>query len=148
MGNFKDDLKRGEEGELIVRTYLESKGATYHSDNKNNTHDLIMSFNEELISYEIKTNYYVNKDRDSNNIFVEFECRGKASGIDVSKAKWFATYFFNLGEIWFIEVDKLKELIEEYTFKTTTLSGDYNSNTKGYLVPRFLFVEHFLVKYL
>ena len=127
MGNFKDDLKRGEEGELIVRTYLESKGATYHSDNKNNTHDLIMSFKEELISYEIKTDYYVNKDRDSNNIFVEFECRGKASGIDVSKAKW---------------------LIEEYTFKTTTLSGDYNSNTKGYLVPRFLFVEHFLVKYL
>jgi hypothetical protein len=30
--------------------------------------------------------YYVNY---TGNMFVEFKCRGKASGIETSKAKWF-----------------------------------------------------------
>jgi hypothetical protein len=36
-------------------------------------------------------------------ICVEFKCRGKASGIETSKAKWFVTYFKYLNEIWFFK---------------------------------------------
>jgi hypothetical protein len=49
-------------------------------------------------------------------MFVEFKCRGKASGIETSKAKWFVTYFKYLNEIWFITTKNLKTLISNNEF--------------------------------
>jgi hypothetical protein len=68
-------------------------------------------------------------------MFVEFKCRGKASGIETSKAKWFVTYFKYLNEIWFITTKNLKTLIsnnEFYIIKMVVILVE----THGYLIKR------------
>jgi hypothetical protein len=98
------------------------------------------------VSYEIKTDVFCKPYLDTGNIFIEFECRGSDSGISVSEADWFVTYFQHFREIWYIKTDKLKKLIINNNFKKTELSGDLNSNTKGYLIPRYQFKKYFKVR--
>lgn len=150
--DFKKDINIGEAGEVIVRLDLESLGGVFISDNKDNKYDLLMkipiknSSGYKDVSYEIKTDVYCRPDIDTGNLFVEYECRGSDSGISVSEADWFVTYFKHFREIWYIRTDKLKKLISDNEFKKTELSGDLNSNTKGYLIPRYQFKKHFNVR--
>ncbi len=150
--NFNKDIEIGEDGEYVVRLDLESLGAIFVSDNKNNSHDLIMSTPEKTgdgvknVSYEIKTDVFCRPHLDTGNIFIEYESRGKDSGITVTTAEWFVTYFKHFNEIWYIKSNKLRELISENNFKTHTDSGDLGSNTKGYLIPRYQFKKHFKVR--
>ncbi len=81
----------------------------------------------------------------TGNHFVEFECRGKESGIKVTKAKYFVTYFPYLQEAWFILTNKLKKLINDNELPITTDAGDEKSGTKGYLINRELYKEHFKI---
>lgn len=142
--NFKKDLLIGEQGEKVIIEDLISLGATYQSDNKTNTHDIIVLYKDVPVSYECKTDFY----RDTGNMFIETECRGKPSGISVTKAKWFVTYFKKLNEAWYIKTSDLKRLIEEHTSLHTFRSsvGDTNSNTKGYLIKKELFKDHFIIR--
>ena len=150
--NFNKDIEIGEAGEGIVRLDLESVGGKFVGDNKNNTHDLVMEMPKRngdgynLISYEIKTDVFCRPDSDTGNLFIEFESRGKKSGITVTKAEWFVTYFKHFREIWYIKSDKLRDLISSNQFRMTELSGDLNSNTKGYLIPRYQFKKYFKVR--
>lgn len=143
---FDKDIIIGESGEETVRKDLESMGAKFIGDNKDNKYDLIIEKNNKEISYEIKTDVFCSPIRDTGNIFVEYECRGKKSGILVSKADWFVTYYKNLNEIWYIKTDKLKELINNNPMKVVTFAGDANSNTKGVLVPRNKYKEQFIIR--
>lgn len=152
--NFNKDIEIGEDGEYVVRLDLESLGAMFVSDNKNNSHDLIMSTPKKTgdgfknVSYEIKTDVLCKPHFDTGNIFVEFESRGKDSGITVTTAKWFVTYFKHFNEIWYIKSDKLRKLISENSFKIHTDSGDLGSNTMGYLIPRYQFKKYFKVRFV
>jgi hypothetical protein len=150
--NFKKDINIGEAGETIVKLDLESIGGVFISDNKDNKYDLLMDMplrgesGYKKVSYEIKTDVFCKPYLDTGNIFIEFECRGSDSGISVSEADWFVTYFQHFREIWYIKTDKLKKLIINNDFKKTELSGDLNSNTKGYLIPRYQFKKYFKVR--
>lgn len=143
--NFNKDVVSGEKGEQVIREHLESYGAEFISDNKDSNYDLIMIINNKKISFEIKTDVYCEPHNDTNNLFIEFECRGNPSGISVSKSNYFVTYYPHLKEVWFIKTNKLLKLISEENFKTTEFSGDNNSNTKGYLIPRYQYKKHFKV---
>jgi hypothetical protein len=145
--NFKKDIVVGEKGEQIIREYLESYGAKFISDNKDFNYDLLMLMpNNEEVPFEIKTDVLCQPHNDTNNLFIEFECRNKSSGISVSNSKYFVTYYPFLKEVWFIKTNKLLKLISENDFKTTEFSGDGGSNTKGYLIPRYQHKKHFKVK--
>jgi len=144
--NFKKDLIIGENGENTVANDLIKMGGKLISDNKNNKFDLMIQKNGENIKYEIKTDVFCKPHNDTGNIFVEFECRGKESGIMVTEAKWFVTYFKHLNEIWYIKTSELLSLIETSNFRTTQFSGDSGSNTKGYLIPRYAFKEKFIIR--
>jgi hypothetical protein len=150
--NFKKDIDIGEAGETIVRLDLESLGGIFISDNKDNRYDLLMKvplkngLGYQEVSYEIKTDVYCRPHMDTGNLFIEFESRGSDSGISVSKSDWFVTYFEHFREIWYIKTNDLKKLIADNKFKKTELSGDLNSNTKGYLIPRYQFKKHFKVR--
>ena len=150
--DFNKDIHIGEAGEQVVKTDLESLGGFFISDNKDNKYDLIMDmpdkggFGLRQVTYEIKTDVFCRPDLDTGNIFIEFESRGKLSGISVCNAEWFVTYFKHFNEIWYIKTSKLKKLISDNDFKITEYSGDSNSNTKGYLIPRYQFKKHFKVR--
>ena len=144
--NFKQDIIDGENGEQIVLKDLEIMGGKLISDNKNYKYDLLISKDGELITYEIKTDVYCTPERDTGNMFIEFECRGNPSGIMVSEARWFVTLYKGLNEIWYIKTKELLKLIETETFRKTEQSGDSGSNTRGYLIPRNKFKEHFIIR--
>jgi hypothetical protein len=141
--NFKKDLIIGEEGEQIVIDDLISMGATYDSNNKTNSHDVIVNFNNKQISYECKTDEF----EDTGNMFIETSCRGKESGIMVTKADWFVTYFKKLNEIWYIKTNKLKEILANNKHRKVTQSGDLDSNTEGILLNKNMFRDDFIVRH-
>jgi hypothetical protein len=144
--DFRKDIIEGEEGEMVVLKDLESMGAEFISDNKDNKYDLKISKSGKEITYEIKTDVYCKPDSDTGNMFIEFECRGKDSGIRVSQATWFVTYYKHLNELWYIKTEDLLNLVENEPIRMTNNSGDAGSNTRGYLLPRYQYKSHFKVR--
>jgi hypothetical protein len=148
---FKKDIIEGEMGEEFVTNCLcETFSGKLISTNKTNSHDVILEFPQAdnsiwsgTLSLEIKTDLLVTKTRDTGNMFIEYECRGKPSGISVTKSDIFITYFKHLDELWAIPTSKLKELLSANDFKTVKNVGDKNSKTCGYLIPRMRYKEHF-----
>lgn len=146
--DFSRDINFGEKGEQDIINILIKLGFTFihKTEGCDSRYDLLMEFNEKLISYEIKTDIYP---FDTGNIVVEFECRGKPSGIAVTEADYFTTYFPHLGEIWNIRTDELKKLIETKSFPIFFNSGDVESNTKLYKINKkryqHLFKVHKLI---
>ena len=138
--NFKKDILKGENGENEIKEILESFGFKYIGNCKNNQFDLIMEYNRVPYTYEIKTDTYL----DTGNLVVEIESRGKLSGISVTNADYFLTYFRNKKEIWTIKTDSLKELIKENNFFLKN-GGDKGSNTKFYIIKKEKFKSHFQV---
>ena len=87
--NFKEDIELGEQGEKVVIKDLERLNGKFINDNKDINYDLIMNMPSGEVSYEIKTDVYCFPDNDTGNIFIEYECRGKSSGINATKANFF-----------------------------------------------------------
>ena len=143
--DFNSDLKLGNDGEKAVVKFLESKGCVFIDSNNDNKYDIKMSVNGVETTYEIKTDVTCAPLFDTGNLFVEYSSRGKLSGIAVTKADWFVTYFLYLNELWFIKSDKLKELINNNYFPVFKDAGDPNSSTHGYLIKRKDFKTHFNV---
>ena len=143
--DFKTDLKLGNDGEEIVIKFLQSKGCTYVDSNNDNKYDLKMITKGEETTYEIKTDVKCAPVYDTGNIFIEFESRGKDSGIVVTQADWFVTYFKFLNQLWFIKSTDLKKIITENEFPIFYDAGDVGSKTHGYLIKRKDFKEYFHV---
>lgn len=143
--NFRQDLVLGNQGEVVIKEFLETKGCEFIDFNNDNQYDLKMVKNNVERTYEIKTDVICSPTKDTGNMFVEFKCRNKPSGIETSKAKWFVTYFKHLNEAWFIKSDNLRTLIKNNKFHQIKNGGDIGSNTHGYLINRKKFKEHFLV---
>ena len=148
MGNydFKQDLILGNKGEDIVIKDLQRMGANFISKNNDNKFDIIMESKGKEIKYEIKTDVFCKPDYDTGNIFVEYECRGKESGIMVTQAKWFVTYYKYLNEIWYIKTKDLLKLLNNNDVRKTQYAGDNGSNTKGWLFPRLNYEKHFIIR--
>lgn len=145
--DFESDIKEGEIGEAIVMKDLERLGCELISDNKDNRYDLKVKTKKGRIkTFEIKTDVLCRPDFDTANIFVEFECRGKMSGINVTEAEYFVTYYKYLREIWYIKTKDLLRLIYENNIEIKEFAGDVGSRTKGALVNRLKYKEHFTVR--
>jgi len=143
--NFKTDLILGNEGEQSLVEYLTTKGLSFVDSNDDNRYDIKMLKNNKEVTYEVKTDVKCAPLFDTGNIFVEFESRGKASGISVTQAEWFVTYFLYLDELWFIKSDILKNLIETNDFPKFYNAGDIGSETHGYLIKRKDYKKYFYV---
>jgi hypothetical protein len=162
--SFKKDILDGERGEeLLVKFLCDNFNAVFIGKSEKDEFkfwDLKFKFNEKgEVTYEVKTDVYVSKGRtlsngfyakgyDTGNIFIEFETRGKPSGVNVTKADWWVNIYYYLGEMWFIKVDHLKKIISENNFEIKDNDvGDVNSGTKGFIIPRKKFKKDFVVKY-
>jgi hypothetical protein len=143
--NFKTDLILGNEGEQSLVEYLTTKGLSFVDSNDDNRYDIKMLKNNKEVTYEVKTDVKCAPLFDTGNIFVEFESRGKASGISVTQAEWFVTYFLYLDELWFIKSDILKNLIKTNDFPKFYNAGDIGSETHGYLIKRKDYKQYFHV---
>lgn len=143
--NFKDDLKLGNSCEKVVSDFLTSKGAQLLNDNDDSTYDISMMVNGKKVTYEIKTDFKCAPSFDTGNLFIEYRSRNKDSGIAVTCADWFVTYFIYLNELWFIKSSNLKILIEDNNFEIFKNAGDLGSETHGYLINREKYKKYFKI---
>lgn len=141
--DFNKDLVIGNKGEDVVLNDLISLGAKVLVKRTDNSdYDFMISRNGNKITYECKTDFFP----DTGNLFVETKCRGKDSGINVTKADWFVTYFIHSEELWYIRTNDLKDLIENVPHKKVINSGDKGSGTEGYLINKAKFKNNFIIR--
>lgn len=146
--NFPQDLNEiGIQGEKHVTLFLIENNAKLIEENNNKTHDMKMLMpNGVEVLLEVKTDVRCRPGNDTGNMFIEFECRGKESGIQVTESDYFVYYYPFLKQMWFIKTENLKEIINNNEFRIATEAGDKGSFTKGYLLGREWFRKSFKVK--
>lgn len=140
--DFEKDLQDGEWGEKRIATYLKSKDFNILDFNKNNKYDILVEKYGRKKKIEIKTDY---KDK-TGNICIEFESRGKPSGVSVSESDYYFNYFPNINELWMIKTYELKNLIEDLKIRyalndlkygvINVVYGGDNNSSKLYLIDR------------
>jgi hypothetical protein len=130
--NFKKDLKIGKKGEDYIIEFLENKGFKFIERNNDKSFDILMEWRGKKIKYEIKTDVYP---KDTGNMVIEFESRGKESGISVTKSHYYIYYYAHYDEIWLIRTKDLKKLIKENKLRYV-VGGDWKSNTKMWVIKK------------
>ncbi|HRI28272.1 MAG TPA: hypothetical protein PK715_09480, partial [Chitinophagales bacterium] len=134
--NFNDDLKDGLDAENEVKELLKLHFNVADSDIESSTskgYDL--KINSLGLTFEVKNDLMAEK---TGNIAVEYESRGKASGLSTTTAD-FWVYKFS-GVYYMLETSRLKtELFSNKNYWKDVTGGDWGSNTKMYLVkvPNF-----------
>lgn len=109
--DFKYDLKFGQVGEIMLSDI----------------------FNEKKI--EVKRDKWISK---TGNIAIEYESRGKPSGISITKADYWCFIFSGDMEdkiILLIEIEKLKELSRKYYKMGKIKNMGDNNTSKAVLIP-------------
>lgn len=135
--SFRKDLRRENETiddlikQLLLLKWMDAAEVT---KNDNSDYDLkILTAAKETILIEVKEDFYHKK---SGNIAIEFESRGKKSGISVSKADYyFIKAHYNTGWVLYsILTSELKDLIKSQKYCNIILNGgDRGSKTCFYL---------------
>lgn len=156
MGIFKTDLLTGEIGEnAIAETLANHFKWQYmsHSEKGSKEYDLLFHKVDwqnliiQDITVECKTDEYT---KDTGNMFIEFECGGKPSGITATKADIWANYFLINGEVWTIRRIDLIHLLNTNNFPRVK-GGDVTDKhktgkTMGHLITnREAHRQHFTI---
>jgi hypothetical protein len=129
--DFNKDLKDGLDAENEVKELLKVRFNVTDSDIQSSTskgYDIkIISLG---LTFEVKNDLMAEK---TGNIAVEYESRGKASGLSTTTAN-FWVYKFS-GIYYILETARLRtELFTNKNYWKDVTGGDFGSNTKMYLV--------------
>jgi len=135
------DIKKNEKVEIFIANFLSTEGMKVLEINKkkNDEFDFLVEDKDGNIkTIELKTeDRNIKKEKDTGNLYVEFECNDKPSGISTSKSDLYMFYLINIGELWRIDTPKLKHILFLHkSFKISPYSGDPNNRTRAILVPR------------
>lgn len=133
--NFKKDLERSNKTEVEVVKILKSHfgkafiDAKFGEAKKEYDIELITTF--QRVRLELKEDFYCKK---SGNIAIEFESRGKPSGIETSRSRfWLIKAHTPEGwKLLSIKSDTLRKLIKEERYARIAKGGD-NWTSKMYL---------------
>lgn len=138
---FNKSMTQGQRGELIIATFLDTKGYKIITLNKSKSvsdlrkWDIKAELNKEIFLFEVKTDmweYYNNKTTD--NMFLEYKCGGKPSGIEATDADYYIYYYPHLEKAYIMEVGPLKDWL--LTKKEYITSGGDSNAAWGYLIKR------------
>jgi hypothetical protein len=105
--DWRFDLERGKRGESFVASVF-----------------------EKIDKIEVKTDFLTT---DTGNLFVEFESRGKPSGLATTEADTWAFKIEPSGAIILWETKKLKEFCATHPLRI--VCGGDSDTSRGYLVP-------------
>lgn len=134
--DFRKDLPIARKTEQEVAGILEKAyGLKIHTaNNKDNRYD-ILGENKlgSKFTFEVKEDFTCER---TGNVGLEFECRGKPSGIAVSQAEF---YIYKLHtpkdgiEFYLFNTNFLKRMVEEERYFRIVNGGDEGSNSMNYL---------------
>jgi hypothetical protein len=143
--SFQKDHPIAERCEQAVATRLEALfEVKLLSRNNDNRYDLLFECPDGThLTVEVKQDFSCER---TGNVGVEYECRGKPSGIAVSQATHYAYVVHRPdGEchLYMAPTKVLKKLIEEKRYFRTVTGGDPGSNSKNYLFKLDVFTRSF-----
>lgn len=147
MGNydFKKDLKIAETTEMeIAKLIHERLDVDIEDIEFGNTkdYDIRFPYRGKYYTVEIKEDFMCAK---TGNVCVEYESRGKPSGINSTKA---SMYFYKIHQpdgnvvIHALKTDRLREMIEKKEYYRIISGGDAGSFTRSYLFKLGIFKYH------
>ena len=142
--DFKSDLQVAEQTEQQIADFLYEYGWQTVERNNDYRYDLL-AVNEEGVeaTFEIKEDFTCRK---TGNVGLEFECRGKPSGIATSKADY---YIYKLHEpdgrlsLYINSTDEVKKMVKNKRYFKIVCGGDPGSNSMNYLFKLNTFKECF-----
>lgn len=134
---FNDCLKLGKYYELETIKYYTGKGYKHIIDGnygkKCLEYDIIMSKDDIETKIEVKSDRMAKK---TGNIYIEYECNKKPSGISSSTSNIYVYYIINDDKdynTYIITTLELKEMIEQKKYFKKISGGD-GWRSKGYLI--------------
>lgn len=133
--DFRKDFPIARKTEAQIAQYLSDKqNMKFLGECNNSDYDIRMETpSGKKITIEIKEDFSCAR---TGNVGVEYECRGRASGIEVSKADF---YIYKVHQpdgkkgVYVIQTPQLKKLIEDREYFRTVVGGDPGSFSKNYL---------------
>ncbi len=129
--NFHQDLADGKAAEDEVAARLQRHFKLSDDDIvRSGTKEFDLKIKSFDTTFEVKNDLMAER---TGNVAIEYECRGKPSGLAVTRAE-FWVYKFS-GRYWLASVEDLKKrLFVEKTFHRNVTGGDAGSYTKMMLV--------------
>lgn len=108
---------------------------------RTNAYDIKARINDKIFTFEIKEDFTCRK---TGNVGVEYECRGKPSGIEVSKADFYIYKIHTAKgiEVYIFKTQAIKDMIKRVDYKRIVNGGDVGSNSMNYLFKYDVFVSH------
>jgi hypothetical protein len=144
--NFRADLPIAKNTEAKVAALLEQMGFALLDSNDTNAYDLRVEFEGEELKVEVKEDF---KCTETGNVAVESHCRGKPSGISVTKADVYAYVIHHTDGVMLTltHVDDIRNAIANNNYRgRVDDSGDQGSNTVNYLFRVEKFIDMALMK--
>ncbi len=149
MGNydFEKDLSVAKKTEKEIGKLIRERLGDDVEIEFGKTKDFDIRFTHEgkVYTVEIKEDFMCKK---TGNVCVEYESRGRPSGINTTKAMM---YFYKIHEpngsinVYGARTDTLKQMIADHKYSRTVSGGDAGSNTKSYLFKLDLFKSHVIL---
>ena len=140
--NFKKDLKVSESTEKdIARRLYKVYGARLLEINKTNKYDLRVLIQRKETTIEVKEDFSCEK---TQNVGLEFSCRGKPSGIEVSQAEYYLykIHTKDSGIVYLLfKTAILKDMIKNKKYFRIVNGGDKGSNSMNYLFKYEEFIK-------
>lgn len=141
--DFRKDLPiaqatEAEVARLLNKVYNLSLVKT-RNDNK---YDLRMVNHKGEFTFEVKEDFTHAR---TGNIGLEYECRGKPSGINVSQADYYIYKIHNSDntvEFYMFRTSVLKELIADKKYFRIVNGGDIGSNSLNYLFKDYILCSY------
>ena len=126
----------------IARNFETRYGHRVVAYDHTNKYDLeIVTRKGKVFTVEVKEDFICNR---TGNIGLEFECRGKPSGISVSKSSHYVYKVHcpdGMIRFYIIKTDELRKMIEEKSYSRVVSGGDKGSNSMNYLWPLGVFAK-------
>ena len=135
-GTFNEDVPFGEEAEKAVLEVLKKKyPLAYKIEGNVKYYDLCVP--EKNIFVEVKRDKGSNK---SDNYFIEYNCNGYNSGINASRADYWA--ICDESKLIWINKDTLKTISKSHGRKWENTPEGGHCPIKAYLVPKNCILEY------
>ncbi len=135
--NFRRDLEIGQQAEKEAAEKLKKYFNCDIEFNHDSRYDIKTTLGHISRTYEVKTDLLCGK---TGNLALEYECRGKPSGITTTEADY---WIYKLDDGFYrISTKELKNLIAVGKYSRMVTGGDKGSNTKMFLFKLPLMKEN------
>ena len=122
------DITEKEVADILRATY----NAVILEYGHTNAYDIKARVNGKIFTFEVKEDFTCER---TGNVGLEFECRGKPSGINVSKADFYIykVHTNNGIKVFIFKTIQLKNMIANNMYHRVVNGGDKGSNSMNYL---------------